>query len=112
MNCPDCKTIIHDDDVRECPICGKSLYKRENPMKPDDYDPAEDADADPASYMKPTPVDTITGLVDEFGIILNGLHRLDSKPKRRVIKHRRKINHRPGWIDPRKRKKVDAGSAD
>ena len=101
MNCPDCKTIIHDDDIRNCPICNRNLYKGDSPMKPDDYDPSEDADADPATYMKPTPVDTITGLVDEFG---------DPKPKRRTIKHRRKINHRPGWVDPRKRAKLNAGS--
>ena len=102
MNCPDCKIIIHDDNIRDCPICGKNLYKLDSPMKPDDYDPAEDADALPESYMKPTPVDTIVNLRDEFA---------DPKPKRRVIKHRKHINHRKGWIDPRKRKKMNAGSA-
>ena len=72
-------------------------------MDPADYDPAEDADAPPEAYMKPTVVDAV----------LAELHTVNGNgQKRRVIKHRRHVNHRKGWIDPRKRKKMNAGSSE
>ena len=100
MFCKDCQTNITDDDITICPVCGVSLVSKNNPMEPADHDPSEDADVDPRDYMRFNP-DTmkVEPKVDAGG--------RPASPK----KHRRKVKHRVGWIDPRKRKKVADGKA-
>jgi predicted nucleic acid-binding Zn-ribbon protein len=119
MQCKRCGTTVLDDDARTCPVCGTNLYQPDNPGIPEDYDPSEDADVLPQSYMRAPAPDPVSKSIEEDTVnntkTLQELHSLDtnrapahkSKGVRADGKPRirRVVNHRKGWVDPRKRSK-------
>ena len=103
MECKRCLTVVLSDDARTCPVCGTDLYSPDNPGKPEVYDPSEDADVLPQAYMT-APAPPANAVDDK---VFQGLHVINRQPAvaGKEKKKRRHINHREGWVDPRKRKK-------